>query len=34
MIRTDHARPVGADNRPLQVRNHRLLLAPGDVRQE
>ena len=27
-------RTVGANNRPLQARNHRLLLAPGDVRRE
>ncbi|MCY4467102.1 MAG: carbonic anhydrase family protein [Thiotrichales bacterium] len=27
-------RTVGANNRPLQARNHRLLLAPDDVRQE
>ena len=27
-------RTVGANNRPLQARNHRLLLAPGDVGQE
>ena len=27
-------RTVGADNRPLRARNHRLLLAPGDVRRE
>ena len=27
-------RTVGANNRPLQARNHRLLLAPGDARRE
>ena len=27
-------RTVGANNRPLQARNHRLLLAPGNVHQE
>ena len=27
-------RAVGANNRPVQMRNHRLLLAPGEVRQE
>lgn len=30
----EFTRRVGANNRPLQRRNHRLLLAPGEVRQE
>ena len=27
-------RTIGANNRPVQAKSHRLLLAPGDVRQE
>ena len=27
-------RTVGANSRPVQMRNHRLLLAPGEARQE